>query len=85
MVLTVIDKEDYIQKAHSLLDQPTYKTIDRDPTNRIKAKLIQIFRRVKREMGIDEGMYKAMYPTGCISPKFYGLPKIIKLVPSSGP
>ena len=23
-------------------------------------------------------MYKAMYPTGCVLPKFYGLPKINK-------
>ena len=23
-------------------------------------------------------MYKAMYPTGCVLPKFYGLPKIHK-------
>ena len=27
---------------------------------------------------MDEGMYKAMYPTGCVPPKFYGLPKIYK-------
>ena len=27
---------------------------------------------------MDEGIYKAMYPTGCIPPKFYGLPKIHK-------
>ena len=27
---------------------------------------------------MDEGMYKAMYPTGCVPPKFYGLPKIHK-------
>ena len=71
VALVVIDKEEYIQKAHSLLDQPTYNTIDRDPTNRIKAKLIQI-------TGIDEGMYKAMYPTSCIPPKFHRFPKIHK-------
>ena len=27
---------------------------------------------------MGEGMYKAMYPTGCIGPKFYGLPQIHK-------
>ena len=27
---------------------------------------------------MDEGTYKAMYPTGCVPPKFYGLPKIHK-------
>ena len=78
VALVVIDKEEYIQKAHSLLDQLAYKTIDRDPTNRIKTKVIQILRRLKRETRIDEGMYKAMYPTSYITPKSYGLPKIHK-------
>ena len=78
VALVVTDKEEYVQKTHSLLDQPTYKTINRDLTNRIKAKLIKILRKIKRETGIDEGTYKAMYPTSCIPPKFYGLPKIHK-------
>ena len=27
---------------------------------------------------MDEGTYRAIYPTGCIAPKFHGLPKIHK-------
>ena len=27
---------------------------------------------------IDSNTYKSMYPTGCVPPKFYGLPKIHK-------
>ena len=27
---------------------------------------------------MDEGTYKAMYPTGCTPPKFYGSPQINK-------
>ena len=27
---------------------------------------------------MDEGTYRVMYPTGCVPPKFYGLPKIHK-------
>ena len=79
--MVVLDKEDYKQKAGNLLEQSAYKTIDRDPNNSIKAKLIQILRRLKRETGMDEGMYMAMYPTSCTPPKFYGLPKIHKLAP----
>ena len=33
---------------------------------------------MKKETNLDEGMYKAMYPTGCVPPKFYGLPKFHK-------
>ena len=71
VAMVVIVKEDYIQKASNLLEQSMYKTIDSDPTNSIKAKFIQILRRLKRETGMDEGMYKAMYPTSCTPPKFY--------------
>ena len=54
VALIVIDKEEYKQKADNLLDQPTYKFIERDPTNKIKAKLILILRRLTRETGIDD-------------------------------
>ena len=49
-----------------------------DPTNKLKAQLIQKLRRIKRETNMEEGMYRTMYPTGCTAPKFYGLPKIHK-------
>ena len=78
IALMVMDKQEYISKAEALLAQPAYKTIPRDPTNKIKAQLITKLRRIKRENNLDEGMYKAMYPTGCVPPKFYGLPKIHK-------
>ena len=74
----VLDKEDYINKAQDLLSQPAYKEIPKDPTNKIKAQLIMKLRRIKKDRNLDEGKYKAMYPTGCVLPKFYGLPKIHK-------
>ena len=76
--MVVMDKEDYIQKAESLLAQPAYRTIDRDPTSKIKAKLINALRKIKKDTNIGEGMYKTMYPTGCMPPKYYGLPKVHK-------
>ena len=33
---------------------------------------------VKSQTGLDSNTYKSMYPTGCVPPKFYGLPKIHK-------
>ena len=76
--MVVIDKEGYITKVESLLSQPAYRVLPRDPTNQIRAKLITKLRRIKKCTKLEEGMYKAMYPTGCIPPKFYGLPKIHK-------
>ena len=49
-----------------------------DPTNRLKAKLILTLKRIKRETNMGESMYRTMYPTSFIAPKFYGLPKIHK-------
>ena len=40
VAMAVMDKENYIQKAESLPAQPAYRTIDRDPTSKIKARLI---------------------------------------------
>ena len=34
--------------------------------------------RFKREPDFEDDIYKYMYPMGCTSPKFYGLPKIHK-------
>ena len=73
-----MDRQDYISKANNLLSQNTYKSIQCDPTNTIKIKLITILKRVKSQTGLSNQTYKAMYPTCCVPPKFYGLPKIHK-------
>ena len=83
--MVVLDKDKYIEKAENLLAQPAYRTIDRDPTNKLKTQLILKLERIKRETNMDEGMYKTMYPTGCIYPSFMGYQKSTKLVPPSGP
>ena len=38
------------------------------PANKIKAQLISKLRRIKKDSNLDEGTYKAMYPTGCVPP-----------------
>ena len=76
--MVIMDRQDYINKAHSLLNQNTYGSVPRDPTNTIKNKLIGILKRVKNQTRLDSNTYKSMYPTGCVPPKFYGLPKIHK-------
>ena len=76
--MVIMDRQDYINKANHLLNQNTYRSITKDPTNSIKNKLIKILKRVKNQTGLDSNTYKSMYPTGCVAPKFYGLPKIHK-------
>ena len=45
VTMVVMDKDDYIRKVESLLAHPAYRTIDRDPTSKIKAKLVSTLRR----------------------------------------
>ena len=49
-----------------------------DPTNKLKVKLITLLRKIKKEIGLKDNIYKYMYPTGWTSPNLYGLPKIHK-------
>ena len=78
VAMVVLDREDYNNKARDLLNTPAYKEILKDPTNKIKAQLITKLRRINKDRKLDEGTYKTMYPTGCVPPKFCGLPQIHK-------
>ena len=78
LAMVVTDKKDYIEKATSLLDQPANRTINKDPTNKLKAKLITLLWKVKWETGLENNIYKYMHPMGCTSPMVYGLPMIHK-------
>ena len=78
VAMIVMDREDYITKAEVLLSQPAYRSLPRDQTNQITAKLITKLRKIKKDNNLEEGMYKAMYATGCVPPEYYGLTKIHK-------
>ena len=79
VALVVMDKQEYIKKANILLeDTNTYRPIPTDPTNKNKAKLINILKNIKAESGMSQNTYKKMYSTGAGSPMFYGLPKYVR-------
>ena len=79
VAIVIMDKEDYLKKANALLeDQGTYKALKTDPTSRMKSKMINLLKKIKTGGGIDDILYKKIYPTGAVTPKFYGLPKIHK-------
>ena len=78
MALVIMEKKDYIKKAEELLNTDTYMKIPEDPTNKEKNRLINILKNIKSEGGLNEETYKRLYPTGEVSSKFYGLPKVHK-------
>ena len=77
VAIVIMDKEEYQEEAKALLeDQGTYKALKTDPTSRIMSKMINLLKKIKSEGGIDDILYKKLYPTGAVPPKFYGLSKI---------
>ena len=48
------------------------------PTNKWKNKLISPLKKIKTDGDISEQLYKKIYPTGAVAPKFYGLAKVHK-------
>ena len=45
--MVIMDRQDYVNKSNQLLSQPAYRSIPRDPTNKIKTKLINIIKWLK--------------------------------------
>ena len=67
VAIVIMDKEEYQEKAKALLeDQGTCKALKTDPTSRIKSKMINLLKKIKSEGGIDDILYKKLYPTGAV-------------------
>ena len=79
--MVVMDRQDYINKSNNLLDQPAYRTIPRDSTNKIKAKLITMLRKVKNQTGLDNNTYKLCTTWVAVFPNSMGSPRSISWTP----
>ena len=44
VAMVIMDRQDNVNKSNQLLSQPAYRSIHRDPTNKIKTKLINILK-----------------------------------------
>ena len=62
VAMVVMDMQDYINKANHLLNQNTYKTITKDPTNSIKNKLINILKTIKTKSGLGTSTLQIHVP-----------------------
>ena len=78
--MLVMDKQDYMDKALNLLsDTNTYRTINKDPTTKLRNQLINYLKAIKQTGGLSDLTYKNVYPTSTVPPSFMGSPKSIKL------
>ena len=84
--MVVMDREDYTDKTQLLLaDTNTYKPSQRTLPTKLKNKLSQTLRDIKKQGGLNGHIYRKMYPTSKVAPKFYGLPKNHKTGTPSSP
>ena len=74
----LLDRADYVNKANTLLqDSNTYSQLKKDPTDKIKRKVIETLSQIRNSGNMSNDTYFNLYPQLRI-PKFYGLPKIHK-------
>ena len=67
VAMVLIDKKDYTDKALCLLgDSSTYRTISKDPTNKLKNKLIGILKDIKQTGVCKDSTYHRSYPTSAV-------------------
>ena len=75
----ILNTTTYKEKANELLsDTNTYTRIKKDPTAKYKTQLVDKLKALKDEEAIDNKLYRQLYPTTSVVPKFYGLPKVHK-------
>ena len=82
LAMVIMDTPDYINKALALLDDTnTYRVLNKDPTTKIKNKLIQTLKDIKLTGGLSNQKYRKLYPTSAVPPSFMAFPKSTKLAP----
>ena len=71
VALVVMDKQDYMDKALSLLtDTNTYRTINKDPTTKLKNQLICTLKDIKQTGELIDLRYRKVYSSFMAFPKF---------------
>ena len=78
VALVVMNQEDYDKKAGELLSQTTYSKINNDPTTKYKNSLINLLKTIKTQGGINEALYKKLYPTWAGCQNFMDSPRSIR-------
>jgi len=70
----VLNTSDYKQKVSSLLEDPAYRKLVKDPTDAIERKTTLLLKK----SSLTEETRRQLCPAGSRPPRMYGLPKIHK-------
>nr|CAH8870068.1 unnamed protein product [Trichobilharzia regenti] len=77
-----MNKTEYIDKMNGILsDHRKFQKITScvDPTEKVEKQLIESLKRLKQQSSIIDGLYESLKPTGTVTPRLYGLPKVHKI------
>ena len=87
VAMVVMDWQDYSNKAHQLLaDSNTYKSLHKNPTNKLKNKFAQTLRDIKWEGGLSNSFkYKRLFPISAVPLSSMVYIKYTRLAPPPGP
>ena len=70
-----MDKTAYLQKAHSILEDPnSYEELNRNPIPKVEAQTKRTFQSVSKNK-LAEKVTTELTPSHSRTPVFYGLPK----------
>jgi hypothetical protein len=68
----ILNTTDYKQKITSLLEDPSYRRLARDPMDSMERKTTLLLKK----SSLTEETCKQLHPAGSRPPRLYGLPKI---------
>ena len=77
--MVILSINDYNDKMHEILsDVNIYRTVMKDPTNKLTTEIRTLLTRWKNKDFIDQSVYKKLYISDGDLPRSYGLPKVHK-------
>ena len=74
----VMDKVEYVKKMDLMLRDGAYKTLPRDPTSKVEAKIVKTLKQLEARGYISDKERRYLSPQCSPPPQIYGLPKIHK-------
>ena len=74
----ILNREDYLEKCMDHINNGPYQLLKKDPTTKIKTKILKQLKVIKDNKFIDNKLYYYLKPTDSPVPRFYGQPKIHK-------
>ena len=74
----ILDSEDYLEKCMDHINNGPYQLLKKDPTTKIKTKILKQLKVLKNNEFIDNKLYYYLKPADSPAPRFYDHPKIRK-------